>query len=110
MLDGRTQLCVTNEIIDEYEEIIGRNVNSKFASLVVDVLLNNPFTLFVTPFYKFNIISSDPDDNKFVDCCVAANAAYLVTEDHHFDVLREIDFPPVRLIGIDDFMSSLPRS
>lgn len=104
MLDGRIQLCVSNEIIEEYEEIIGKKVTPRFASLAVDVILNNPYSRFVTPFYQFNLIINDPDDNKFVDCCVAANAYYLVSEDHHLDVLRQTPFPPVKLIGIDDFM------
>lgn len=105
MLDGRVQLCVTNEIIEEYEEVIGRKVNARFASLALDVIMNNPYTRFVTPFYKFHLIDSDPDDNKFVDCSVAANAYFLVSQDRHFDVLKDIDFPPVNIIGIDDFLN-----
>lgn len=104
MLDGRIQLCVTNEIIDEYEEIIGRKVNARFASLAIDVILNNPYTRFVTPYYNFHVITNDPDDDKFVDCSVAAGAYFLVSQDHHYDILRTLAFPPVNLIGIDDFL------
>lgn len=32
----------------------------------------------------------DPDDNKFIDCYVAAYADYLVTNDNHFNVLQQI--------------------
>lgn len=105
MLEGKIQLCVTNEIIDEYEEVIGRKVNERFASLAVEVILNNPYTSFITPFYNFHLITNDPDDDKFVDCCVAANAYFLVSQDHHFDVLKYTAFPPVNLIGIDDFLA-----
>ena len=52
--------------------------------LTLDVILNNPYTSFLTPYYKFNLIKSDPDDNKFVDCAVIANAKFIVTEDRHF--------------------------
>ena len=45
------------------------------------------------------------NDNKFVDCAIAGNARYIVTEDHHFDVLKEIPFPKVAVINIDDFAS-----
>lgn len=107
LLDGRNELCVTNEIIEEYEEIIGRNVSPRFASLAVDVIINNPYTKFITPFYEFHLITEDPDDNKFVDCAVAANARFLVSEDHHLNVLKETDFPKVNLIGLDDFLSEL---
>ena len=55
----------------------------------------------------FNLISVDPDDNKFVDCAVAANAKFVVTDDGHFDVLKQIDFPKVNIIGLDDVIRTL---
>jgi putative PIN family toxin of toxin-antitoxin system len=107
LLDGRNNLCVSNEIIEEYEEILGRNVTPSFASLAVEVIINSPYTIFISPFYKFQAIIEDPDDDKFVDCAVAANARFLVTEDHHFNVLKNLDFPKVDLIGLDDFLEEL---
>ena len=52
--------------------------------LTLDVILNNLYISFLTPYYKFNLIKSDPDDNKFVDCAGIANAKFIVTEDRHF--------------------------
>ena len=70
---------------------------------------------FLTPFiqerslahFRFNLIQQDVDDNKFVDCAIAANASYIVSQDHHFDILKNIDFPKVDLIDIDTFVSLL---
>lgn len=106
-LDGRNMLCVTTEILDEYVEILERNTSPLFASLAIDVITNNPHTLFVTPYYKFNLITADPEDNKFVDCAVASNAKYIVTEDRHYDVLRTISFPQIEVVGLDDIMDEL---
>ncbi len=106
-LDGRNMLCVTTEILDEYVEILERNTSPLFASLALDVITNNPHTLFVTPYYKFNLITADPEDNKFVDCAVASNAKYIVTEDRHYDVLRTISFPQIEVVGLDDIMEEL---
>ena len=106
-LDGRNMLCVTTEILDEYVEILERNTSPLFASLAIDVITNNPHTLFVTPYYKFNLIPADPEDNKFVDCAVASNAKYIVTEDRHYDVLRTISFPQIEVVGLDDIMEEL---
>ena len=39
---------------------------------------------------------------KFVDCAVAANANYIVTNDQHFRVLEDIAFPPVRAITLQE--------
>ena len=77
LLDGRNQLCVSNEILEEYEEILE---------------------------YHFNLITADPDDNKFVDCAVTGNARFIVTEDRHYDVLRHTDFPKVNIIGLDEML------
>ena len=54
--------------------------------------------------YHFNLITADPDDNKFVDCSIQANARYIVTNDHHYDILRQIDFPKVGIIKLMDFL------
>ena len=103
-IDGHNQLCVTTEILNEYVEILQRETTENFASIMLEVILNNPDTLFINVFYKFNLIISDPDDNKFIDCAIAAQAKYIVTEDHHYDVLRDLEFPKVDIIGLDDAM------
>lgn len=106
-LAGKYTLCVTNEIVLEYEEILTQKMGRYIASNIVNTILSNTNTLFVFPHYHFNLIKADPDDNKFVDCAISSNAAYIVTQDHHFDILNEIDFQKVSLVGIDDFLSIL---
>ena len=106
-LDGRNILCVSNEILEEYAEILEQKASPKFSELVLDVITNNPFTLFVTPYYHFKLIVADLDDDKFVDCAVAGNAKYIVTEDSHYNVLRSLDFPKVDIIKLDDMMNIL---
>ena len=103
-IDGRNQLCVTTEILNEYVEILQRETTENFASIMLEVILNNPNTLFINIFYKFNLIIADPDDNKFIDCAIAAQAKYIVTEDHHYDALRDLEFPKVDIIGLDEAM------
>ena len=103
-IDGRNQLCVTTEILNEYVEILQRETTENFASIMLEVILNNPNTLFINIFYKFNLITADPNDNKFIDCAIAAQAKYIVTEDHHYDALRDLEFPKVDIIGLDEAM------
>ena len=47
------------------------------------------------------------DDNKFVDCAIAANAQYIVSEDSHFKHLKNIPFPAVNVIRLREFMNLL---
>ena len=107
LIDGRNQLCVTTEILNEYVEILQRETTENFASIMLEVILNNPNTLFINIFYKFNLITADPDDNKFIDCAIAAQAKYIVTEDHHYDALRDLEFPKVDIIGLDEAMQMI---
>ena len=102
LLDGRNTLCVTTEILEEYTEQLQRFTSPEFTEAALGVITNNPNTLFVTPYFHFKLITADPDDDKFVDCAVASNAKFVVTDDGHFDVLKQIDFPKIEIIGLDD--------
>ena len=61
----------------------------------------------IDPHFRFGLITADADDNKFVDCAIIAGAKYIVTEDRHFNVLKEIQFPKVEIVGIDRFAEML---
>jgi uncharacterized protein len=50
---------------------------------------------------------TDPDDNKFVDCAIAANAKYIVTGDRHFNIMKSIDFLKLSIITAYDFQKIL---
>lgn len=52
------------------------------------------------------LITADPDDNKFVDCAFAVGAEYLVSEDAHFKVLHRIAFPKLNLVTLDEFLNA----
>lgn len=94
LLEGNYTLCVTTEMLTEYAEIIGRQMGDEYREQTLEVLINLPNVRFITPYYRFHLLR-DPDDNKFVDCAVAAGADLLVTHDRDFDVLRQVPFPAV---------------
>ena len=100
LLAGDYLLLLSNEILTEYEEILSEKLDVETARNVVRTLLLLPNVEWVTPFYKWNLIQNDPDDNKFVDCAVAAGAHAVVTHDRHFSVLADIEFPKLRAIDV----------
>jgi len=102
-LRGGFDLCYTTEILQEYEEILSRFYFPKIAEFTVGTLLKSPNTFQIIPYFKWNIIFTDPDDNKFVDCALNAGADYIVTNDKHFNVLKSLAFPPIKVIDIDTF-------
>ena len=102
-------LCVSNEIITEYEEILVRKTSQTFAEMIIHIILNSENIVFVNPHYRFGLITADPDDNKFVDCAIIANADYIVSQDTHFDIRKTISFPKVNVIRIEDFVKELEK-
>lgn len=108
-LAGEFTLCISNEIIEEYLEVIARNINIKVAEAIIYTILMRKNVKKMSLHYRFHLIEADEDDNKFVDCAIASNAQYIVTEDHHFNVLKTISFPKVSVININDFLKELER-
>ena len=106
-IQGRYELCVTTEILDEYEEILSRYTSPIVGRMVVEAILRANNVVRVDAQFRFGLIESDPDDNKFVDCSIVANAEYIVTDDAHFDVLRSIPFPRVLVMTAESFLAEL---
>lgn len=103
-LNEEFNLCVSNEIMLEYEEIIAQKTSPVFADMIINVILNSENVVFVHPSFRFNLITADPNDNKFVDCAIMSNADYIVTHDKHFDILKTIGFPKINVISLDEFI------
>lgn len=104
---GKYDLCITNEIIEEYEEILTQKMSKDIATNVINAILDFPNVHKTEIFFHFGLIQEDYDDNKFVDCAIKANARFIVSQDHHFDILKTIPFPKVDVISIDDFIKTL---
>ena len=84
-------------------------MNEAIAKNVIRTLLLLPNVKYVNVFFHWNLIEADPDDNKFVDCAMFANANYIVTEDKHFNVVKSIDFPKVNVINIEYFRKLISK-
>ena len=82
-------------------------VSNKDAHGRKGALLDLPNTKMVQVYYHLRLITVDPDDDKFVDCAFKANAKYIVTQDHHYDVLKQIPFPHIEVVDIDEFLNIL---
>lgn len=106
-LEEKFTLCFSNEILEEYAEIIGHKMGADVAQTLVELLLEQPNVEYITRYFAWNLIQTDPDDNKFVDCAIAFNATYLVSQDRHFDILKQIPFPQVQVLKIEDFLKVL---
>ncbi len=98
---------LSNEILTEYEEIISRSLGLNRTDLKLQELLNLSNVHRIEPFYNWQLIEADADDNKFADCAVACGADYLVTNDRHYNILNDIPFPPITIIKAEGFLELL---
>ncbi|WP_444368172.1 putative toxin-antitoxin system toxin component, PIN family [Prevotella sp.] len=106
-LKGTITLCVSNEIIEEYLEILTKKTTYEIACNIISVLLSKQNVEFITPYYKLHLIESDEDDNKFVDCAFSAGASCIVSNDAHFNILKSISFPHIIVLNISEFLDHL---
>ena len=107
LLDGRLTLAVSNEILLEYEEVTGKLSGAQrwrdviaFLELLIQLHGNIRQT---EPQFRFAVITADPDDNKFCDCAIAADADFVVTDDAHFAVLKTAGYKP-QPVSPDEFI------
>jgi len=107
VLGGKIQLCVNTEILNEYEEILASKTTKEIARNVVEAIARLSTTYYQEVYIHFGLITADPDDNKFVDCAVAADAEYIVTNDNHFKVLKKISWPRLSVIKIKEFVAQI---
>lgn len=107
IIEGRVSLCVSSDILDEYEEILAQKTAPEIARNVVEAIANLSTTTFQTAYVHFELLTTDVDDNKFVDCAIAADAEYIVTNDKDFNQLKEIPWPKVEIIKIAEFVKQL---
>jgi uncharacterized protein len=103
LIEGKFELAVSGEILLEYEEIINEKYGHATANAFLSLLAELPNVQSINPYYKWLLIDADPDDNKYCDCAIAGKARFIVTEDKHFNALKNITFPKLEVINIDQF-------
>jgi putative PIN family toxin of toxin-antitoxin system len=109
LIDGKFNLVISNDILSEYMEIIERKANSIVANNIAEMLLNLDNLNKVEVHFEWKLITNDPSDNKYVDAAIVGSADYIVTNDQHFRILKLVDFPKVKTIGIEKFLNIITQ-
>ncbi|MFM9952102.1 MAG: putative toxin-antitoxin system toxin component, PIN family [Saprospiraceae bacterium] len=104
---GAFILCLTTDILLEYEEKLSEKFNRNVAELAVGGMLLKTNVQFTEVFFKWQLIYPDMDDNKFADCAIASNVHYLVTNDRDFNRLKTIAFPALTVVNMEQFLKIL---
>lgn len=105
----KKELCLlmSKEILGEFSNVLGykeiqdkiRDKNLEMKRTIEKIAL---LSVFIEPYRKFEVISEDPDDNKFLDCAVAGKADFIITQDKHLLKLKE--FNGIKILKPDEFL------
>jgi putative PIN family toxin of toxin-antitoxin system len=101
----RITLLVTQDILLEYEEIIGQRATPAIALNIINMLHHLANVEKKEVFYYWNLITADPDDNKFVDCAIAGAADCIVTNDRHFEEVKKAAFLKITVLNADELLA-----
>ena len=92
-----------HDILEEYAEIIDRKLGPGVSGGVLSAVDNLTKHQIHHTLYRWFVVRADPDDDKFVDCYIAAGAVCLITEDRHFTAVKKMKFPPVQVMSMSEF-------
>lgn len=105
--NGSFCLAVSTSILLEYEEVITAKAGAErwrsFAVFLDAVAAAEGNVITISPSFLFHLVAADPDDDKFADCAIAAEADYVITDDRHFDALKTAGYKP-QPITPDEFI------
>lgn len=105
LLESRLIWAVSTEILLEYEEVAAREMDIAAAGKLIRFIelleQTRGNVRHVSPTFRFEVITADPDDNKFTDCAIAAGADCLVTVDRHFAPLSSAGYGPKPITPVE---------
>jgi putative PIN family toxin of toxin-antitoxin system len=102
---NRFQIAVSEETLDEFHRVMGydhlpfsESEQARYRSILARK------AQIVAPEENIEEIERDPDDDKFLECAVAANADYIVSGDEHLLDLES--FCDIEILKAADFLDS----
>jgi putative PIN family toxin of toxin-antitoxin system len=103
-IDDKLKIVTSNELIDEFIEVIFR---PKFKFIQEDIKLTIIRAIIsisdiVDPKIKLNIIKEDEKDNKFLECALTGNAKFIISGDSHLLKLKE--FEGIKIVNASKFL------
>jgi len=106
-LDGEVDVAISQPILDETLRVLSDKFSWSRDDLRGAEATIRAATHVVTPTMKLNVVESDPDDNKIVECAVESGSEAIVTHDK--DLLRMREYQGIRMVKVLDFLQDGPE-
>ena len=96
---------ISNYIIDEIRKVLARDLNLEKQEIddIVNAVLY--FTHLIEPKESVKVIKDDPKDDKILDCALACNADFIVSQDNHLLNLKS--FRNIKIVSPEEFLKTL---
>ncbi len=111
--DKKIKLVLSDEILKEYFDVIKRDeivekVENK--GLIIAEIIDSIIQVceMVKPIEKVDILKDDPDDNKILECAIAGNSDYIVSQDK--DLLELKEFRGIKIVNPKEILNILEKS
>lgn len=103
---GRFHILLSQPILEEYLAVLLRFGPTEEDLDALVALLGHPhLTEWLTPALHLHVISTDPTDNRFLECAVAGEADAIVSGDRYLLKLKQ--FREIRILTPREFLSTL---
>ncbi len=92
--NGEITLCISQDIIEEYFEVLNRLglEDKNEIDLLCRLFAEGYHSIFAAKTPRLNVVIDDPDDDKFLECAVALDCKMVVSGDKHLkDIKKYID-------------------
>lgn len=99
---GRFQLAISDAILTELRGVLRDKFTWTEAEIAEALSLLASCTTLVHPTQTLDVVPDDPDDNRVVECAVAAGSRFIVTGDS--DLLRLGSYGNIRILKAADFL------
>ena len=100
--DGKIELAISDAILDEFSRILHDKLewsDDRLNSMRAEVAT---FTKRVSSTETLDVLKADPDDNRILECAVAAGSDVIVTGDAH--LLQLGAYRGIKIMKVGDFL------
>ena len=109
VISGTVDCSLSLAILDELRDVLQRpkfKFSPEQSFNVVEEL--HAACEIINPMVKINVITEDPDDNKILECAVAAKPTFIVSGDRH--LLDLVEFRGIKILTPTAYLKMVKNS
>ena len=105
---GQITLCVSQDLIDEYVEVLDRlSLRQDLVKELLGLWASGYHLVFARSPRRLQVLQDNPDDNMLFECAVALGAKVIITGDKA--VRRTARYMDIEILTPAEFVAQYPR-